>query len=52
MIDNAEDHQPELAAITAADWKGWWGADPPYHAPVFVLTHVGREPLEMEGRSG
>jgi len=31
------------------DWKGWWGADPPYHAPVFVLTHVAREPLEMEG---
>ena len=31
------------------DWKGWWGAQPPYHAPVFVLTHVAREPLEMEG---
>ena len=31
------------------DWKGWWGADPPYHAPVFVLTHAAREPLEMEG---
>jgi len=30
-------------------WKGWWGDDPPYHAPVFVLTHHPREPLEMEG---
>jgi len=30
-------------------WKGWWGADPPYHAPVFVLTHHGRAPLRMEG---
>jgi dihydrofolate reductase len=31
------------------DWKGWWGADPPYHAPVFVLTHHPREPLTMQG---
>jgi dihydrofolate reductase len=31
------------------EWKGWWGADPPYHAPVFVLTHLEREPLDMEG---
>jgi dihydrofolate reductase len=30
-------------------WKGWWGASPPYHVPVFVLTHHGRAPLEMEG---
>jgi dihydrofolate reductase len=30
-------------------WRGWWGDDPPYHAPVFVLTHHPREPLEMEG---
>jgi dihydrofolate reductase len=30
-------------------WKGWWGDDPPYHAPVFVLTHHQREPVEMEG---
>ena len=33
------------------DWKGWWGDDPPYHAPVFVLTHHPREPLEMQGGS-
>jgi dihydrofolate reductase len=31
------------------DWKGWWGDDPPYHAPVFVLTHHPREPLAMQG---
>jgi len=31
------------------DWKGWWGDDPPYHVPVFVLTHHARPPLEMEG---
>jgi dihydrofolate reductase len=30
-------------------WRGWWGANPPYHAPVFVLTHHARPPLEMEG---
>ena len=30
-------------------WRGWWGEDPPYHAPVFVLTHHPREPLEMLG---
>lgn len=30
-------------------WRGWWGDDPPYHAPVFVLTHYAREPLVMEG---
>jgi dihydrofolate reductase len=30
-------------------WRGWWGEDPPYHAPVFVLTHHPRDPLPMEG---
>jgi dihydrofolate reductase len=30
-------------------WKGWWGDDPPYHVPVFVLTHHARPPLEMKG---
>ena len=30
-------------------WRGWWGDDPPYHTPVFVLTHHAREPLEMQG---
>src|SRR3954452_15303306 len=31
------------------DWRGWWGDEPPYHAPVFVLTHFEREQIEMEG---
>ena len=31
------------------DWTGWWGDDPPYHRPVFVLTHHPREPLVMQG---
>jgi dihydrofolate reductase len=30
-------------------WRGWWGENPPYHVPVFVLTHHAREPLPMEG---
>ncbi|HVJ15354.1 MAG TPA: dihydrofolate reductase family protein [Polyangiaceae bacterium] len=31
------------------DWKGWWGKNPPYHVPVFVLTHHARAPITMEG---
>jgi dihydrofolate reductase len=31
------------------EWKGWWGEEPPYHVPVFVLTHHAREPLKMKG---
>lgn len=31
------------------DWRGWWGPEPPYRAPVFVLSHYPRAPLEMEG---
>jgi len=68
MLDHAENHAQEIAAITAAGafvmgrnmftpgrggwdlgWRGWWGEDPPYHAPVFVLTHHEREPLAMQG---
>jgi dihydrofolate reductase len=30
-------------------WNGWWGDEPPFHAPVFVLTHHEREPLELKG---
>lgn len=33
----------------AEDWRGWWGPNPPYHAPVFVLTHHARGPVEMDG---
>jgi dihydrofolate reductase len=32
-----------------SSWRGWWGEDPPFHVPVFVLTHHEREPLQMEG---
>ena len=31
------------------DWRGWWGEEPPYHAPVFVLTHYPHAPIEMKG---
>ena len=30
-------------------WKGWWGENPPYHAPTFILTHFPRDPIVMEG---
>jgi dihydrofolate reductase len=33
----------------AEQWKGWWGANPPFHHPVFVLTHHARPPLVLEG---
>lgn len=32
-----------------SDWRGWWGDEPPYHAPVFVLTHHAHDPVEMAG---
>jgi dihydrofolate reductase len=32
-----------------ADWRGWWGEDPPFHTPTFVLTHRPRSPIEMAG---
>jgi dihydrofolate reductase len=32
-----------------SDWRGWWGPEPPYHAPVFVLTHYPHAPIEMDG---
>jgi len=31
------------------DWRGWWGEEPPYHAPVFVLTHHPHDPITMDG---
>jgi dihydrofolate reductase len=34
-----------------SNWKGWWGDNPPYHVPVFVLTHYARPPVEMEGNT-
>jgi dihydrofolate reductase len=32
-----------------SDWQGWWGAEPPYHCPVFVLTHYPHDPIELAG---
>jgi dihydrofolate reductase len=34
---------------TDDEWRGWWGPNPPFHTPVFVLTHYARPPIEMEG---
>ncbi len=31
------------------EWQGWWGDDPPFHCPVYVLTHYARDPFELEG---
>jgi dihydrofolate reductase len=31
------------------EWRGWWGDEPPYHAPVYVLTHYAHDPIEMDG---
>jgi dihydrofolate reductase len=36
-------------AWTDDGWKGWWGENPPYHAPTFILTHYPRDPIVMEG---
>lgn len=40
---------PVRGPWTDDEWKGWWGDTPPYHVPVFVLTHHPREPLVMNG---
>ena len=40
---------PVRGAWPDDSWKGWWGDNPPYHAPTFVLTHHAREPIVMEG---
>ena len=40
---------PVRGAWPDETWKGWWGANPPYHTPVFVLTHYGRPSITMEG---
>ncbi|MEU6970632.1 dihydrofolate reductase family protein [Kitasatospora aureofaciens] len=40
---------PQRGPWQDEDWKGWWGSNPPFHTPVFVLTHHPRPSLEMEG---
>jgi len=42
---------PIRGAWPDMNWRGWWGENPPYHVPVFVLTHHARPPLEMEGNT-
>lgn len=39
----------ERGAWLDKEWKGWWGDNPPYHAPTYILTHQAREPLVMDG---
>ena len=45
----APDRGPWADAAGGEMWRGWWGEEPPYHAPVFVLTHFPHESVEMEG---
>jgi dihydrofolate reductase len=40
---------PEPGPWADHDWKGWWGDDPPFHTPVYVLTHYPRPSIEMQG---
>src|SRR5580658_7062463 len=40
---------PIRGAWPDENWKGWWGDNPPYHVPTFILTHHARAPIEMEG---
>ena len=40
---------PPSDVLDKEAWKGWWGPNPPYHHPVFVLTHEKKPPMEMEG---
>src|SRR6185312_9325643 len=64
QFEQPEENAAEIAAIVEAgafimgrnmfgpirgEWSGGWGEEPPYHAPVFVLTHYPREPLVMDG---
>jgi dihydrofolate reductase len=40
---------PQRGPWTDEEWKGWWGDNPPFHTPVFILTHHPRPPVAMEG---
>jgi len=40
---------PQRGPWTDEEWKGWWGEEPPFHTPVFVLTHYARPSIEMKG---
>ena len=41
--------RPDPRRMAGRPWKGWWGDNPPYHAPTFILTHHARAPIVMEG---
>jgi hypothetical protein len=50
LTDRGAQHvRPRAGSWGDEAWTGWWGDDPPFHTPVFVLTHHAREPLEMQG---
>lgn len=40
---------PQRGAWSDMSWEGWWGDNPPYHVPVYILTHHSRPPIEMDG---
>jgi dihydrofolate reductase len=40
---------PSRGPWTDDEWKGWWGDEPPYHGPTYILTHHARDPIEMKG---
>ena len=40
---------PQRGPWSDEEWQGWWGEEPPFHTPVFVLTHHARPPVEMKG---
>jgi len=42
---------PVRGSWSDESWKGWWGENPPYHTPVFVLTHYSRDPISMAGET-
>jgi len=46
----SEEHvRTDRGAWPDMNWRGWWGDNPPYHVPVYVLTHHARPPIQMEG---
>jgi dihydrofolate reductase len=49
IIVGRKNFGPKRGEWSADRWRGWWGENPPFHAPVFVLTHYPRDPITMEG---
>lgn len=48
-LENPLGRGPQRGPWPDDGWRGWWGEEPPYHCPVFVLTHHPRPPIEMKG---